>query len=746
MNRDEQLQAILPKLDRGGSPDSKWPDRKGEYWALCPFHPGDSHPTNFSVSEKGFKCFACGESGGLSKLAEKLGVALVHCDGRGKTLPPLPPTLENYAKVKGLPVDFLESLGLQTVHLQGNPCVKMPYYDADGTEIGARLRVALAGEKRFVWRKGAKVHPYGVWRIDRQAGYVVLCEGESDAQTFWYHDLPALGIPGAATWKPEWVQYLNGLVVYVWQEYDKGGETFTEKVGKSLPDCRIITPPQGRKDISDCHLAGDDVPALLEQLKATARPWRELQAERLNKQAAEAKQQAAALLQSSDILGEFANHCNAVGLVGEERTAKLLYLAVTSRLLERPISVVVKGPSSGGKSFTVETVLKAFPPSAFYALSSMSDRSLAYSDEPLAHRHLVLYEAAGLTSDFGTYLMRTLLSEGCIRYETVEKTADGLKPKLIERAGPTGLIITTTWSSLHPENETRMFSVTVRDDPKQTAGVLQSLADRANGREPKSPDFTAWHALQTWLELVGCREVTIPYAHNLAALADARAVRLRRDFGAVLNLIRAHASLHQAHRERDQYGRIIATLNDYRAVYDLVIDIIGEGAAASVSKETRETVQMVGTLIAQAQREGKSTEISRAQLAEALGLDKSSAGRRAQRATHEGYLKNLETREKQPARYVLGDSLPADKTVLPHPDALSSSWTDAQNEEEGRGSAIPPYTSASVHQSDNGNQDAVSEGHSNGFEPSNVPVVEQELLFDELADWQKSYVYEVETC
>ena len=107
---------------------------------------------------------------------------------------------------------------------------------------------------------------------------------------------------------------------------------------------------------------------------------------------------------------------------------------------------------------------------------------------------------------------------------------------------------------MHPENETRFLSLTVRDDRAQTARVLQALADRVNGAEPATVDLTPWHALQTWLELAGCRDVTIPFAHDLAALADPRAVRLRRDFGALLALIRAHAILHQATRARDAAG------------------------------------------------------------------------------------------------------------------------------------------------------------------------------------------------
>ena len=104
----------------------------------------------------------------------------------------------------------------------------------------------------------------------------------------------------------------------------------------------------------------------------------------------------------------------------------LCYLALTSRVLEQPVSLVVKGPSSGGKSFVIAQVLRFFPDSAYYALTAMSDKALAYSEEDLQHRFLVLYEAESLKSDMAIYLIRSLLSEGCIRYETVVSSNAGL--------------------------------------------------------------------------------------------------------------------------------------------------------------------------------------------------------------------------------------------------------------------------------------------------------------------------------
>jgi ABC-type iron transport system FetAB ATPase subunit len=49
-------------------------------------------------------------------------------------------------------------------------------------------------------------------------------------------------------------------------------------------------------------------------------------------------------------------------MAGEQRNAKLLYLAATSRLLDKCINVAVKGPSSAGKSEIRKRVLSFIPP------------------------------------------------------------------------------------------------------------------------------------------------------------------------------------------------------------------------------------------------------------------------------------------------------------------------------------------------------------------------------------------------
>jgi hypothetical protein len=163
---------------------------------------------------------------------------------------------------------------------------------------------------------------------------------------------------------------------------------------------------------------------------------------------------------------------------------------LTSRLLDKIVSVAVKGPSSGGKSFLVTSVVSFFPERAVYQFTSFSEKTLYYTEEPLSHRHLILTEAAG-GGEVQEYTIRTLLSEGRLDYEFVEKSAEGLRARRICKEGPTGFITTTTRDKLHAENETRYLSLVVKDTHEQTRRVFRALADE-NAEEP---DKRRWHAL-----------------------------------------------------------------------------------------------------------------------------------------------------------------------------------------------------------------------------------------------------------
>jgi len=369
-----------------------------------------------------------------------------------------------------------------------------------------------------------------------------------------------------------------------------------------------------------------------------------------------------------------------IGVAGERTLAKLLYLAITSRFLDQLISVAVKGPSSGGKSYLVGKILALFPESAYYILTSMSEMALAYMEESLSHRMLIIYEANGMHSDMASYLIRSLLSEGCIRHQTVDKSDHGLKGKTLYIEGPTGLIVTTTEAALHPENETRLLSLTVNDTPEQTKEILLAIAQD----QEIPPDLSRWHSLQTWYEL-GEHRVVIPFARALAVAIPPSAVRLRRDFKMILGFIKAHAILHQYNRLRDPEGKIIASLHDYAVVRELVASFVAEGIGATVSATVRATVEGVAELLKEDQK-----EVSVSQLAQQLQLCPSSTSRRAKTAIELGFIGNLEDKKGKSARLVLGDPLPEDQDILPKPEDLNR--CSVAHENGGIKTSIPVVT------------------------------------------------------
>ena len=93
---------------------------------------------------------------------------------------------------------------------------------------------------------------------------------------------------------------------------------------------------------------------------------------------------------------------------------------------------------------------------------------------------LVFYEAAGVKQDFLIYIIRSLLSEGRIDYQTVEKVGGKMQSRTISKEGPTGLILTTTELAIDPESETRCISITATDTPEHTAAVMLRQAEMAN--------------------------------------------------------------------------------------------------------------------------------------------------------------------------------------------------------------------------------------------------------------------------
>jgi hypothetical protein len=228
----------------------------------------------------------------------------------------------------------------------------------------------------------------------------------------------------------------------------------------------------------------------------------------------------------------------------------------------------------------------------------------------------------------------------------------------------------------------------VNDSPAQTKRIIEAEALKVSGQVEDSSQrdealFRQWHALHSWIA-GGEHRVVIPFATAIADLIEPVAVRLRRDFPAVMSLVQAHALLHQVSREQDQRGRIIATLDDYDAVRELVKGAMAEAAEQTVPKTVRATVEVVGAILASDERE-RNSGVTIKEIAQNIGIDRSAAQRRVRESIERGFLATPDQPKRgKITRVCLGDPMPEDKPLLPTAEEIRELW-----EQTGKPQPVP---------------------------------------------------------
>jgi hypothetical protein len=220
--------------------------------------------------------------------------------------------------------------------------------------------------------------------------------------------------------------------------------------------------------------------------------------------------------------------------------------------------------------------------------------------------------------------------------------------------------------------------------PAKIKAALLAQADlELNGAT--APD-NALIAFQSYLQELAPWEVAVPFIKELAAeiARRATATRIMRDFARLTSLVKSVAILRHRQRQRDTAGRVIAQVEDYATVFDLVGPMY-EAALTGASKEVRATVEAVEVML---DLEMKVTATS---LAFRLRLDRSTASRRVNAAIKRGWIVNKETKRGQPWDLKLGEPLP-EPEGLPTPEKLRACFGVAHGEASDSEGATPQPT------------------------------------------------------
>ena len=238
------------------------------------------------------------------------------------------------------------------------------------------------------------------------------------------------------------------------------------------------------------------------------------------------------------------------GVVGEETNKKVSYLAAVSRLLAKPLAIVVQSSSSAGKSSLMEAVLDFMPEEQRESYTAMTGQALFYMGQKnLKHKILAIAEQQG--AEAASYPLKLLQSEGKLNIASTGKDPVSGKHVTHEYTveGPVMIFLTTTANDVDEELLNRCIVLTVNEDREQTRAIhrKQREAQTLEGLRSRMRQNKIVRLHRNAQRLL--RPVQIVIEHLKDRDFPDTMIRTRRDHMKFLTLIQAITLLYQHQRE-----------------------------------------------------------------------------------------------------------------------------------------------------------------------------------------------------
>jgi len=312
--------------------------------------------------------------------------------------------------------------------------------------------------------------------------------------------------------------------------------------------------------------------------------------------------EAEALLQAPDLIERLDAAFDAAGIVGEKTNRLAAYLTATSRLLGRPLAVIIQSTSAAGKTTLMEAVLSFFPPEEQVKYSAMTGQSLYYLGEKnLRHKILAIVEEEG--AEKASYALKLLQSEGELTIASTGKdaTTGRMKTEEYHVEGPVSIVLTTTSIDIDEELMNRCLILSVDESRAQTRAIheLQRQARTLEGLRLKKKRQRVLTLLQNAQRLLRPMEIVNPYAGQLTFTAER--TRTRRDHEKYLTLIEAVTLLHQHQRriedDTEAGPHIKTTLEDITIANRLAPEVLGR-SLDELPPQTRRLLEELKAMVA----------------------------------------------------------------------------------------------------------------------------------------------------
>lgn len=258
---------------------------------------------------------------------------------------------------------------------------------------------------------------------------------------------------------------------------------------------------------------------------------------------------------STDLPQQICSDLAKLGVEGEDMNKFAAYVAMTSRLMQKPLSILLKSGYGAGKNMIVGAVSQLCPPESLFDVTHASPKALLHlPTDGLTNRFMPIEEMEG--AEGAAYFLRALISSGHLVARITSR--DAASGKLFTESkrvkGPTSVAITTSKTVTDEETMSRFIILGLDESSAQTRRIQQRHREGQGleglDREKAAERIrTLHHAFQRLLQPL---EVVIPDPRLIPDCDDR--IGSRRDLPKMINLIKAVAFLRQMQKPVKQHG------------------------------------------------------------------------------------------------------------------------------------------------------------------------------------------------
>jgi len=316
-------------------------------------------------------------------------------------------------------------------------------------------------------------------------------------------------------------------------------------------------------------------------------------------------------LKNLHIIDEIEEDYTRLGYVRERKNKILLYLVMTSRLMDNPLHSILISRSGAGKSLLADITENLCPPEELESVSDLSAQALYYyGKEDLKHRFIVIGEKEG--SEGSDYPLRELITKKVITKAIPMKDSvtGQIKTVSIKVEGPISFVETTTSGEINPENLNRCFVIGIDESEDLTKLIhevqrrnytLDGFLQKKNLDKIINKHIYAQRLLKKVL-------VFNPYAEFLTFPTSK--LKTRRDNEKFLRLINVVCFLHQYQRktkklkiENNETIEYIECMpEDYKIAHELLSDGVLDNTLDDLPRPARKLLELIKKYLSEKSR------------------------------------------------------------------------------------------------------------------------------------------------